>query len=343
MSKSTAKNRVVNSTITSDSYFQSLNASERHLFLHLLINNQTNVAGIYESPISQIAFDTARDKAEIEQILQKFSLDGKFHYVNNHIIVVNFMKHQSMNRNMIIGARKIYNDLPEAVRNSEGFIKYSEVAKSEYPSLFEAGGDIMYSEDKAFEGLGNPSGYLDSDLDTYLDSNSDINSSSDIDSQTSIPKKNDKESKSGDTSSAKAEYSSFSSEEKILNKNKSNVEKSSVRLSCTGKEIEFKRWIKYWDSVNGGNSKITPKRENQIFDALQIFDEEELKKIILFRSRNACWKDPKFVVHKAKWDSFWGSVDKIAKWHDLLMAQGNLKETIKARVNSEAYSRGYIQ
>ena len=68
-----AKNRYIDTKFWTDTYITNLDPIEKLLFLYALTNPHTNIAGIYEISIKQIAFDTGIDKEMVEKIFQRFS------------------------------------------------------------------------------------------------------------------------------------------------------------------------------------------------------------------------------------------------------------------------------
>lgn len=114
-----SKLRSVSTSFWSDPFIEELTPSEKLLFLYLITNDKTNMLGIYEVSIKKISFDTGLNKDVIEKALKEFERLSKVKYIHNHIILVNFMKHQNYNTNMKKSAIDIYNDLPKELKNNE--------------------------------------------------------------------------------------------------------------------------------------------------------------------------------------------------------------------------------
>jgi len=72
--------------------------------------------GIYEITIRKISFDTGIDKVTIEKALKGFETVSKVLYIENNIILPNFIKHQSYNINMKKSAINTYNGLSNGVK-----------------------------------------------------------------------------------------------------------------------------------------------------------------------------------------------------------------------------------
>lgn len=114
-----SKLRSVSTAFWSDPFIEDLTPNEKLLFLYLITNDKTNMLGIYEVSIKKISFDTGLNKDVIEKALKEFERLSKVKYIKNHIVLVNFMKHQNYNTNMKKSAIDIYNELPNELKNSE--------------------------------------------------------------------------------------------------------------------------------------------------------------------------------------------------------------------------------
>lgn len=104
---------MVNTQIWIDPFVVDLDRTEKLLWVYLLTNPNTNIAGIYEISIRQIAFDLDLDKKEVQDTLIKFAKLGKIFYKNGWIALTNWLKHQSMNPKVVTGVGRIIENLPE--------------------------------------------------------------------------------------------------------------------------------------------------------------------------------------------------------------------------------------
>jgi hypothetical protein len=95
--KSVAKQRIVNTKFWDDSYIVRLNPTEKLLFLYLISNPLTNIAGVYELPLRRVAFDTGVAAEKIESTFKRLEKDGKIVVASGWLGIVNFIKHQSLN------------------------------------------------------------------------------------------------------------------------------------------------------------------------------------------------------------------------------------------------------
>lgn len=112
-----ASNRFISTNFWKDTYVIDLDPIEKILFLYLLTNPNTNIAGIYEISLRQIAFDTGIDKDMVAKILERFERDKKLQYRNGWMALNNWIKHQSINPKVALGIERIIDDLPEWLRN----------------------------------------------------------------------------------------------------------------------------------------------------------------------------------------------------------------------------------
>ena len=110
------KHRSVNTKFWERSYIISLNPVEKLLFLYLLTNPITNLAGIYEISMRRIEFDTGIDKGLVIKTIEKFQKDNKLLYHEGFIILLNFYRDQSYNSSMKTNVRNIIEGLPEKIK-----------------------------------------------------------------------------------------------------------------------------------------------------------------------------------------------------------------------------------
>lgn len=122
------KLRSINTHFWDDNYIVQLDPIEKLLFLYLLSNTLTNIAGVYEITFRRIAFDTGIDSEMVKKIITRFEKDGKAGYVDGYIILTNFQKNQRLNANMKKGVREILKGIPESVGKAlEGFRRLSNI------------------------------------------------------------------------------------------------------------------------------------------------------------------------------------------------------------------------
>ena len=111
-----AKQRYINTKIWSDSWVSELDPVEKLLFLYILTNERTNIAGIYELPIKIMSIETGIEKQMIENILNRFKKDKRVEYFNGWVVIANFVKHQDIgNLKIIQGINSILRSIPQSI------------------------------------------------------------------------------------------------------------------------------------------------------------------------------------------------------------------------------------
>ena len=95
-----AKQRYINTKFWSDSFVRDhLNPLDRYLFLYFLCNEKTNIAWIYELPLSIISFETWIEKENLLKMMER--LKPKIYYFDGWVYIRNFQKHQKTGSNNI--------------------------------------------------------------------------------------------------------------------------------------------------------------------------------------------------------------------------------------------------
>jgi len=111
------KLRSINTRIWDDTWISELTPNEKLVWLYLLTNQLTNLIGVYEITMKRIAFDTGLPIDTVRKAIECFQRQKKAFYFENHIMLVNFYANQSMNPKMIIGAKKVFDELPENIKH----------------------------------------------------------------------------------------------------------------------------------------------------------------------------------------------------------------------------------
>lgn len=145
------KLRSINTKFWDDSYIIELSPLEKYLFLYLLTNSSTNLAGVYEITLKKIAFDTGLEKKEIEKIFKKLSEDKKIIYMDGYLIIKNFLKNQSFNNSMIKNVEKTINRLPPNIKKTFlDFVNPSTILDTMFTdsNSLSTASDKILSEDK---------------------------------------------------------------------------------------------------------------------------------------------------------------------------------------------------
>lgn len=89
------KTRIVHTRIWKDSYFRSLNHSEKLFFCWLITNEYVNQIWLYECPDDVISFETSIPAKEIVKIKSKFQNDGKMGFYKSYIYLANAQKYET--------------------------------------------------------------------------------------------------------------------------------------------------------------------------------------------------------------------------------------------------------
>ena len=111
------KLRSVNTKFWDDTFTAELKPTEKLLFLYLITNPLTKLIGIYEISIRRICFDTGLNEKMVEDGIKRFETVRKAFFIENFIILPNWLKHQNLNSNMKKAVIKEFNDLPISLKN----------------------------------------------------------------------------------------------------------------------------------------------------------------------------------------------------------------------------------
>lgn len=107
---------MINTKFWSDTYIANIDPLEKLLFLYFITNSYTNICGIYEIPIKQIALDTGIDKENLEKVfLPRFAKAKKIYYINGWVYIKNFLKHQKASGNVKLGIENGLKEVPSEI------------------------------------------------------------------------------------------------------------------------------------------------------------------------------------------------------------------------------------
>lgn len=117
MSKITDKRRYINTKFWTDTWvMDELNPLDRYLFLYLLTNSRTNIAGVYEISLRQISFETGIEKDNLVKMMERIA--NKVIYFDGFIILKNALKHQNTDNSSInSGINNIIENIPENIKS----------------------------------------------------------------------------------------------------------------------------------------------------------------------------------------------------------------------------------
>jgi|GEM_PF-1446637 len=111
-----AVQRYISSSFWSDDWIDSLTVKEKLIYLYLLTNDSTSISGVYKLTVKRIKDDTGIAREEITDILQKFAANKKAYYVDEYIILPNWLKHQHLNNESVkLGTIRALKALPRRI------------------------------------------------------------------------------------------------------------------------------------------------------------------------------------------------------------------------------------
>jgi len=89
-----ATQRYISTSFWDDKWVQSLDPAEKLLYLYLMTNPLTNIAGVYKLTKRRMIFDTGFNGDTVETILGRFEKDGKAYLHGEYVIIPKWPKHQ---------------------------------------------------------------------------------------------------------------------------------------------------------------------------------------------------------------------------------------------------------
>jgi len=89
-----ATQRYVSTSFWDDEWIQTLDPSEKLLYLYLMTNPLTNIAGVYKITERRISFDTGFNLDTIRHIFAKFEKVGKAYRKDEYVVLPSWPKHQ---------------------------------------------------------------------------------------------------------------------------------------------------------------------------------------------------------------------------------------------------------
>jgi hypothetical protein len=157
-----ATQRYISTSFWSDKWIRTLDPSERYLYMYLLTNTETNIAGVYQLTLDRIAFDTGYDERTLRPMLDRMAKAGKAELFDDEwMIIPSWPKHQKYATHKTIesGINSVLKELPKRVIERLKTIGYA------------------YPMDSLPIGHTYPPSYSDLHSDLHLNLNSDIDSS----------------------------------------------------------------------------------------------------------------------------------------------------------------------
>jgi hypothetical protein len=84
-----------------DEWICSLKPLEKMLYLYLLTNPLTNIAGVYKITDRRICFDTGLTQKQIKEFMAKFQEAHKAFRMDEYIVILNAPKHQALYNRLV--------------------------------------------------------------------------------------------------------------------------------------------------------------------------------------------------------------------------------------------------
>lgn len=199
------RKRYIDTSFWDDTWIQELDPSEKFLYIYLLTNPLTNVAGISELTVKRICFDTGFNADTVKNILHKYEVADKVYTWGDYIILKNAPKHQlivkdneddtnnkpdesykpkTKENNIYKGIVAILNQLPDELLLYLYFIGYTfedlteildekNISYEEVKTLKELKEE---TSNKGLQGASRNSNYINLNINSDSDLNSDSNS-----------------------------------------------------------------------------------------------------------------------------------------------------------------------
>jgi hypothetical protein len=121
-----AKYRMVSTHFWDDGFIRKLPAGDKLLFLYLITNPCTNIAGAYEITLERMSFDTGMDQKRLTAALERLQEADKVTYKDDWVLVHNFIKNQSRSEMIDKGIETAVNSSPDWIKQTLS-IRYKDV------------------------------------------------------------------------------------------------------------------------------------------------------------------------------------------------------------------------
>jgi len=87
--------RFISTSFWDDPWIRKLTPDERYMFLYLMTNTLTNIAGVYQITMDRICYDTSYSTEKVKQIFNLFEKSGKaYFYQEEFMVLPKWPKHQ---------------------------------------------------------------------------------------------------------------------------------------------------------------------------------------------------------------------------------------------------------
>jgi hypothetical protein len=110
--------RYISTSFWDDEWIQTLDPSEKLLYLYLMTNPLTNIAGAYKITVRRMVFDTGFNAETISRLLGKFEKAKKAYHHQEYMILPSWPKHQKWEKKATIkiGIDSELKSIPEGIK-----------------------------------------------------------------------------------------------------------------------------------------------------------------------------------------------------------------------------------
>lgn len=152
-----AKHRFINTKFWSDSWIRKINPLDRYLFLYFLTNEHTNIAGIYELSLENMAFETGIEEDTLSKSMLK-KLEPKIFYIKGWVCISNFERHQQGRGSpkIITGIKHAKSEIPvdiieefEKLKNKKRYTIHTVRGGTNYSDLDSDSDISIYHSDRS--------------------------------------------------------------------------------------------------------------------------------------------------------------------------------------------------
>lgn len=111
-----SKQRVIKDEMWDDEWFYDLEPLDKLVWVFLLTNPRSNIAGVYKLNYSWASATLKLEVLVLKEIIKRFEDQKKVVVKDSWVIIWNFHKHQSTNPKVEQGVKRIIESLPIEIR-----------------------------------------------------------------------------------------------------------------------------------------------------------------------------------------------------------------------------------
>lgn len=110
--------RYISSSFWSDDWVDSLSRDGKLLYMYLLTNENTNIAGVYKITMKRMKDDTGISRDDVTELLSQFEQAKKAYYFNEYMILPKWPKHQKLGQRgtLLTGMISVLRGLPRDIK-----------------------------------------------------------------------------------------------------------------------------------------------------------------------------------------------------------------------------------